>query len=118
MTPAKRDLYHEEKCQYCGMAGHIAKICWWVPKRPTKQDDIPQALAALTLDNTIAKTKWTSDIGASNHMIGNQGMLTNIRNYYGSNSVLIGDGSSLPFLVLEILALSKRITSYHFMMSC
>ena len=81
MTPAKRDLYHEEKCQYCGMVGHIAKICWWVPKRPTKQDDIPQALAALTLDNTIAKTKWTSDIGASNHMTGKQGMLTNIRNY-------------------------------------
>ena len=78
MTPAERDLYHEEKCQYCGMVGHIAKICWWVPKRPTQQDDIPQALAPLTLDNTIADTEWTSDIRASNHMIGKQGMLTNI----------------------------------------
>ncbi|KAL6313654.1 hypothetical protein AAG906_010072 [Vitis piasezkii] len=29
MTPAKKDLYREEKCQYCGMVGHIAKICWW-----------------------------------------------------------------------------------------
>ncbi|KAL6323598.1 hypothetical protein AAG906_039189 [Vitis piasezkii] len=67
MTPAKRDLYHEEKCQYYGMVGHIAKICWWVPKRPTQQDDIPQALAALTLDNTIVDTEWTST-GASNHM--------------------------------------------------
>ena len=90
MTPAKKDLYHEEKCQYCGMVGHIAKICWWVPKRPTQQDDIPQALAALTLDNTIAETEWTSDAGASNHKM----------TYH------------------EILALSKRIKSYRSMMSC
>ena len=98
MAPAERDLYRKEKFQYCGMVRHIAKICWWVPKRPTQQDNILQALAALTFDNTIAETEWTSDTGASNHMIGNQGMLTNIRNYYGSNSVLIGDGSSLPIL--------------------
>ena len=69
-----------------------------MPKRPTQQDDIPQALAALTLDNTIAETEWTSDTGVSNHMTGKQGMLTNIRNYSGSDSVLIGDGSSLPIL--------------------
>ena len=61
MTPAERDLYHEEKCQYCGMVGHIAKICWWVPKRPTQQDGISQTLTTLTLDNTIAETEWTSD---------------------------------------------------------
>jgi len=29
-------------------------------------------------------------------MTGNLGMLKNIRNHYGSNSVLIGDGSSIP----------------------
>ncbi|GFZ00847.1 hypothetical protein Acr_14g0004820 [Actinidia rufa] len=76
MTPAERDLYREEKCQYCGMMGHIAKIFWWVPKRPTQQDDIPQALAALTLvDNTIAETEWTSDTGASNYMTAKQGAL-------------------------------------------
>ena len=34
MTSDERNLYREEKCQYCGMVGHIAKICWWVPKRP------------------------------------------------------------------------------------
>ena len=31
-------------------------------------------------------------------MTGKQGMLTNIRNYSSSDSVLIGDGSSLPIL--------------------
>ena len=29
-------------------------------------------------------------------MTGNLGMLKNIRNHYGSNLVLIGDGSSIP----------------------
>jgi hypothetical protein len=98
MTSNERNLYREEKCQYCGMVGHIAKICWWVPKRPTQPNDIPHALAALTLDNTIAKTEWISDTGASNHMTGTQGMLTNLRNYSGSDSVLIGDGSALPII--------------------
>ena len=98
MTPVERDLYREEKCQYCSMVGHIAKICWWVPNRPTQQDDIPQALAALTLNNTIVEMEWTSDTGASNHMTCKQGMLTNIRNYSSSDSVLIGNGSSLPIL--------------------
>ena len=31
-------------------------------------------------------------------MTSKQGMLTNIRNYFGSDSVLISDGSSLPIL--------------------
>nr|KYP45480.1 Retrovirus-related Pol polyprotein from transposon TNT 1-94 [Cajanus cajan] len=78
--------------------GHIAKICWWVPKKPTQSDDIPQALATLTLDNTITETEWTSDTGASNHMIGKPSMLNNIQKYSGTNSVFIGDGSSLPIL--------------------
>ncbi|XP_027358813.1 ABC transporter B family member 15-like [Abrus precatorius] len=78
--------------------GHRAKICWWVPKKPAQSDDIPQALAALTLDNTIAETEWTSDTGASNHMTGKPSMLNNIKKYSGTDSVLIGDGSSLSIL--------------------
>ncbi|KAJ1428319.1 gag-polypeptide of LTR copia-type [Sesbania bispinosa] len=78
--------------------GERPKICWWVPKKPTQPDDIPQALAALTLDNTITETEWTSDTGASNHMTGKPSMLNNIKKYSGTDSVLIGDGSSLPIL--------------------
>jgi hypothetical protein len=55
MTPAERELYREETCQYCGVAGHIAKLCWWVLKRSNQHGDLPQALTALTLDNTILK---------------------------------------------------------------
>jgi hypothetical protein len=57
---------------------------------------IPQALAALTLDNSITETKWTFDTGALKHMTGMQGMLTNIHKYSGSDSVIIGDGSFIP----------------------
>jgi hypothetical protein len=95
MTPAEHELYREETCQYCGVPGHIAKICWWVPKRSNQHGDLPQALAALTLDNTVTETEWISDTGASNHMTRNPGMLKNIRNHYGSDSVLIGDDSSI-----------------------
>ena len=51
-----------------------------------------------TLDNTIAETEWISDTGASNHMTRTKGMLTNLRNYSGFDSVLIGDGSALPII--------------------
>jgi len=95
MTPAEHELYREETYQDCGVAGHIAKICWWVPKRSNQHGDLPQALAALTLDNTVTETEWISHTGVSNHMTGNPGMLKNIRNHYGSDFVLIGDGSSI-----------------------
>ena len=96
MTTAERDLYRNETCQYCGKTGHTAKICWWIPKRGTQNDEIPQALAALTLDNSITESEWTADTGASNHMTGQPGMLTNIHEYSGSDVVIIGDGSSIP----------------------
>lgn len=79
MTQTEQDLYREDKCQYCGTMSHIAKICQWIPKQKTTQDsEIPQALAALTLDNTVVDTEWTLDTGASNHMASKPGMLADI----------------------------------------
>lgn len=70
MTAAERDLYRDAICQYCNKPGHIAKICWWIPKKTNQDNELPQALAALTLDNSIVDTEWTSDTRASNHMTG------------------------------------------------
>jgi hypothetical protein len=36
MTLVERNLYRNEKCQYCGPIGHVTKICWWVPMKTTK----------------------------------------------------------------------------------
>ncbi|XP_037496992.1 uncharacterized protein LOC110010077 isoform X2 [Jatropha curcas] len=69
MTAAKRELYQNETCQICIKKGHIAKICWWYSPS-SSSNDLPQALATLTLDNTIADHDWTSDTGATNHMAG------------------------------------------------
>jgi hypothetical protein len=55
MTVAEQDLYRNETCQYCEKPCHIAKICWWI-KKTTQNDVISQALAALTLDNSITET--------------------------------------------------------------
>ncbi|KAJ0046658.1 hypothetical protein Pint_06033 [Pistacia integerrima] len=52
-------------------------ICWWVPKKPAQQDEIPQALATLTLDSTIVDTEWTTDTWASNHMTDGGGEFIN-----------------------------------------
>lgn len=96
MTQNERDLYRTERCQYCGTQGHIAKICWWIPKKsePTNLA-LPQAFAALTLDTSVIETEWMTDTGASNHMTGKAHLLKNFKPYKGSDSVLIGDGSSL-----------------------
>ena len=95
MTTAERDLYHDAICQYCDKPGHIAKICWWLPKKAKQNNELPQALATLTLDNSIIDTEWTSDTGASNHMTRQQGMLKNVHKYSGTDPIIIGDGSSL-----------------------
>ncbi|KAF2323398.1 hypothetical protein GH714_035284 [Hevea brasiliensis] len=68
MTPAERELYKNEVCQYCNRDGHIAKICWWIPQE--KQSSPAQALSALTLDTDVVDTDWVADSGASNHMTG------------------------------------------------
>lgn len=90
--------------------GHITKICWWLPNKTT-QTDIPQALAALTLDTTIANTEWTSNTGASNHMIGKTDMLTNPRKYKGINTVLIGNGSSLQISGIDDTTIKQKNTT-------
>ncbi|GAB2294185.1 hypothetical protein Dimus_038285 [Dionaea muscipula] len=96
MTQNERDLYRNERCQYCGTQGHIAKICWWIPKKTeTATTVLPQALAALTLDTSVADTEWMTDTGASNHMTGKSQLLSNFKTYHGKDGVLIGDGSSL-----------------------
>ena len=58
-------------------------------------EDLPQVLAALTMDISIADIEWTIDIGALNHMIAHSGMSQNLKKYAGHDSVFIGDGAPL-----------------------
>ena len=63
MSLAEREQYWNEKCQYYDKMGHIAKICWWVSKKPTQSDDIPQALATLTLTTQLLKQNGPLTLG-------------------------------------------------------
>ena len=51
-------------------------------------------------------------------MIGKQGMLTNIRNYSSLDSILIGDGFSLPIRGIGDSSIKQKNKVLHFMMSC
>jgi len=89
----------------------LPKSAGGCPWRLQKHDDILQALAALTLDNTVAEIEWTSDIWASNHMTGQPGMLFNIREYYGTDYIIIGNGSSLPILGIGDTLVKQKNTA-------
>nr|GMC90612.1 Retrovirus-related Pol polyprotein from transposon TNT 1-94 [Ipomoea batatas] len=95
MTSTEREMYKNEHCQICGRPGHIAKICWSLPNQSVNDEDLPQALAGLTMDTSVLDVEWTTNTGASNHMTANSGMLQNIKKYVGHDSVFIGDGSHL-----------------------
>ena len=58
-------------------------------------ENLPQALVALTMDTSIVDVKWTTDIGASTHMTTHTGMLQNLKKFVGHDSVFIGDDSPL-----------------------
>ncbi|KAG6670518.1 hypothetical protein I3843_Q058800, partial [Carya illinoinensis] len=70
-----RDSTRSEVCQICGKHGHIALKCWKRFNHSLQPDDIPQALAAMTLNDPSNDAEWTADTGASAHMTSNSGML-------------------------------------------
>ncbi|KAJ8772626.1 hypothetical protein K2173_027803 [Erythroxylum novogranatense] len=108
MTPAERERYKNDVCQYCDREGHVAKICWWIPQ--DKPNPPPQALTALTLDNDVIDTDWIADSGASNHMTGNKKLLNQMGNYYGADSIAIGDGTFLSIDGVESASIKQKNT--------
>lgn len=78
---------------------------------------IPQTLVALTLDNTILDTEWTSNTRASNHMIGNSAMLTNIHEYIGPYSVFIGDEYPLPIVRIGESTIRQNVITHSLSLS-
>ena len=94
MTLTEREAYKTEFCQLYGKQGHTTKICLSLPEQ-SNNDELPQELAALTMDTTIADTEWTTGTDTSNHMTTNSGLLSNLKTYAGCDLVFIGDGSPL-----------------------
>lgn len=76
-------------CQICGKKGHVALKCWNRFNQSYQLDDIPQAIATMTLKNFYLD-EWIADTGASTHMTGNSYMPKNSPCYVGSDAIIIG----------------------------
>ena len=82
------------ECQICGKFGHGALKCWNRFNHAFQANDIPQALAAITLEDG-QNSDWITDTGASTHITGDPGILENVIPYTGTDKVMVGDGNLL-----------------------
>ncbi|KAD3641226.1 hypothetical protein E3N88_30450 [Mikania micrantha] len=90
-------------CQLCRKPGHYATQCYQLatfaastnPTSMTTDDQLAQAFhAQCHLNSTIPD--WTSDTGASSHMLPTTNALQNSTPIQGNQNVYFGNGQSLP----------------------
>ncbi|KAF6152047.1 hypothetical protein GIB67_031369 [Kingdonia uniflora] len=81
--------------QVCKRRGHEALKCWHRFDNSYQDEDTPQALAAIHL-NEPELGEWLPDTGATTHITDNPGTLPNIKPYFGSDYVMVGNGNQLP----------------------
>jgi hypothetical protein len=86
----------KEACQICGRTNHIAKTCHYRYEYNTSVDENTQeALVALNLNDDNDPTFYV-DSGATTHMTSQGGKLRNLKPYFGTSSVFVGNGQALP----------------------
>ena len=69
-------------------------------------------MAAITIADS-QDSKWFSDTGASNHIIGYPGNLHPLTPYHGSDGVMVGNGHTLPITHIGETTLSIGSSSIH-----
>ncbi|GKV31042.1 hypothetical protein SLEP1_g39784 [Rubroshorea leprosula] len=84
----------EKTCQICGINGHTALKCWYRFDHAYQSEELPQALATITLEDDKDQTFY-ADTGASDHMTSRIGNLIFKRPYNGKQKVYTGDGTPL-----------------------
>uniref|UniRef100_A0A2N9IIX6 Integrase catalytic domain-containing protein n=1 Tax=Fagus sylvatica TaxID=28930 RepID=A0A2N9IIX6_FAGSY len=91
------------KCQICRQQGHSAAKCPFRFKQNYNLIQMQQAFAAMNiLETTLAAQPpnsdpcWYPDTGATSHMIADMPLLKQTQEYSGSDSVMVGNGASLP----------------------
>lgn len=82
-------------CQVCGKKERVALRCWHQFDEAYQDDEVPQALAAMTTSNG-ADEQWMVDLGVSAHMTTHSGILQNLRPYHGCDHVMVDNGTMLP----------------------
>ncbi|KAF8396137.1 hypothetical protein HHK36_017750 [Tetracentron sinense] len=81
-------------CQICGKANYMTLNCWNRFNHSYQAEEIPQALAAMTVTDPH-DLEWIPDTGASSHMTNNPGILNTVKPYMGHDKIIIGDGKEL-----------------------
>ena len=82
-------------CQICGKMNHLAIDCWYRFDYSYQSEEFPQALAALSFNDTNDHSFYV-DSGATSHMTNDPGKLSSIKPYKGNDMIYVGDGNSLP----------------------
>ncbi|KAJ0044869.1 hypothetical protein Pint_03771 [Pistacia integerrima] len=66
---SRRKNHRDITCQICGKKGHPAIHCSYRFNHSIQPDNLPQAFTALQLNSEAHHEEWTSDTGASAHMV-------------------------------------------------
>ncbi|KAF8395849.1 hypothetical protein HHK36_019803 [Tetracentron sinense] len=81
-------------CQICGRFGHSALRCSNRYNHAYQAEDMPQALAAMNIDDP-QDPEWIPDTGASSHMTNDPGIFTTLKPYQGDDKIIVGHGQAL-----------------------
>ena len=80
-------------CNRCGI-GHLPSQC---PTRSNQSHAAPQANYATYSDaGSQSGSTWKSDTGANHHATPDLSSIDNFEAYFGNDSLLVGDGNSIP----------------------
>ena len=93
-NPALNSPNNSIQCQICKKKGHEALKCWHRFDNSYQDTHVPEALAALHI-TPPEEGVWHPDSAATAHITDNPGTLSNIRNYNGCDSVMVGNGEQL-----------------------
>ncbi|GKU94201.1 hypothetical protein SLEP1_g7727 [Rubroshorea leprosula] len=92
--PKTQSSQSENTCQICGIHGHVAIKCWYRFDHAYQSEDLPQALATVSLSED-KDSSFQVDFAASDHITSNQGNLYSKLPYNGNRKVYTGDGTPL-----------------------
>ncbi|KAF8405196.1 hypothetical protein HHK36_010096 [Tetracentron sinense] len=78
----------------CKKPGHDALRCWHRFNHSYQAEEIPQALAAMSITDPH-DPEWIPDTGVTSHMTNNPGILLSVSPYSGSDKIIVRNGNEL-----------------------
>lgn len=81
-------------CQICGKGNHIAPKCWYQYDFSHIEDEVPQALVAINI-NEVSDPNWYADTGATAYMTNYPGNLISCPSFKGNEKILLGNSAGL-----------------------